>query len=358
MPRRRIEDIPRRTTSQRYVNIEQMLPNLSRRRALLALGAVGVPPLLAPAIVPFHAWSQGLPDKPVSLLVGFAPGGGSDHLARVVAPRLESRIGRHVRVENHAGANGSLVGEALKKGRPGGTLLGCIASTTVNARVASASYPFDPVADMVPLSLGGLFPMALAISPETGVDSLTQFTEWLKGGDKARARVGASMSGAFLDFYIRLLGRELGAPLDPVAYRGDRPALNDVRDNKIPAAVASLPAALEFHRGGKVKIIVTSAETRLTFAPNLPSAFEYGRTGLITTEWYGLFASPGTPGPIVDLWNMHIRAVLEEQEAKAELTNVGLTVQASTPEELGNRVTSSLKLWRDKMLAFGLQPPG
>ena len=333
-----------------------MLPNLSRRRALRALGALGAPSFLAPAIVPFHVWSQGLPDKPVSILVGFAPGGGSDHVARVVAPRLESRIGRHVRVENHPGANGAQVGESLKKGRPGGTLLGCVASTTVNARVASASYPFDPQADMVPLSLAGTYPMALAISPETGVDSLTQFAEWLKDGDKARARIGASMSGAFLDFYVRLLGRELGTPLEAVAYRGDRPALNDVRDNKIPAAIASMPSTLEYHRGRKVKIIVTSAESRLTFAPNLPSAFEYGRTSLVTTEWYGFFGSPGTPEPVVDLFNMHLRAVLEEKEAKAELTNVGVNVQASTPEELAQRVATSLKQWREKMLVLGPPP--
>ena len=112
-----------------------------------------------------------------------------------------------------------------------------------------------------------------------------------------------------------------------VAYRGDRPALNDVRDNKIPAAVASLPSTLEYHRGGKVRIVVTSADARLTLAPTLPSAFEHGRTNLISTEWYGFFASPGTPGPIVDLWNMHLRAVLEEKEAKAELTNVGVNVR-------------------------------
>jgi tripartite-type tricarboxylate transporter receptor subunit TctC len=330
-----------------------MLSPLSRRRALMALGAVG-----APAIVPFHAWSQTLPDKPVSILVGFAPGGGTDHVARVVAPRLEARIGRHVRVENHPGTTGSLVGEALKKGRPGGTLLGCIPSMSVEARVVETAYPFDPLKDIVPLSLAGTYPMVLAVSPQLEISTLTQFTEWLAGGDKSRTRVGASMGGGLLDFYIRLLGKALAAPLEPVAYRGDRPLLNDVRENKIPAAVASLPSALEYHRGGKARIIVTSAETRLAFAPNLPSAFEHGRTSLITTEWYGLFASPGTPGPIVDTWNMHLRAVLEEKEAKAELTNVGLTVQSSAPEELGERITASMKIWRDKMLAFGLQPPG
>ena len=329
-----------------------MLPNLSRRRALLALGAVA-----APAIVPFQAWSQALPDKPVSLLVGFAPGGGTDHLARVLAPRLEARIGRHVRVENHPGTTGSLVGEALRKGRPGGTLLGCIPSMSVEARAVDAAYPFDPLTDIMPLSLAGTYPMVLAVSPQLGIDTLPQFSEWLAGG-KSSTKVGASMAGGLLDFYVRLLGKALGASLEPVGYRGDQPLLSDVRENKIPAAVASLPSALEYHRGGKARIILTSADTRLAFAPNLPSAFEYGHTSLVATEWYGLFASPGTPGPIVEIWNMHLRAVLEDREARAELVNVGLAVQASAPEELGERITASMKIWRDKMLAFGLQPPG
>ena len=309
--------------------------------------------------MPFQAWSQALPDKPVSILVGFTAGGGDDHLARVVAPRLEARIGRHVRVENHAGANGGLVGEALKKGRPGGTLIGCIPSTTIEAKVADADYSFDPQADMVPLSLAGTFPMVLCLSPQIEVSTLTQFVEWLKGGDRARTRVGMSASGGFLDFHALLYGRALGTPLQGVPYRGGPPLLNDVRDGKLPAAIAGLPSALEYHRGGKVRIIVTSAETRLAFAPNLQSAFEYGRTGLVTTDWYGFFGSAGTPPPIVDLWNMHIRAVLEEPELAAKLTNVGLAVQAvRRPTNWCNASRGSMKEWRGKMLALGMQPPG
>jgi tripartite-type tricarboxylate transporter receptor subunit TctC len=328
-----------------------MFSNLSRRRALLALGAIGTP-----SIVPFHAWSQGLPDKPVSLLVGFAPGGGIDLLARVVAPRLESRIGRHVRVENHAGANGSLVGDALKKGRPGGTLIGAVPSSTVEARVAIANYSFDPQADMVPLSLAGTYPMVLAVSPEIGIDTFPQFAQWLKGGDKARRRLGLSASDGFLDFQALVFGMALGTPLQGVPYRGGPPLLNDVRDNKLPAAVATLPSAIEYHRGGKVKIILTSSDKRLSVAPKLEGAFEHGLANLAATEWYGFFASPGTAEPVVDLWNMHIRAVLGEPELAAQLTNVGLAVQPSEPRELSQRIADSMKQVRDRMLALGLQP--
>jgi tripartite-type tricarboxylate transporter receptor subunit TctC len=330
-----------------------MLPYLSRRRALLALGAVG-----APSIVPFQVWSQGLPDKPVSLLVGFAPGGSIDHLAHVVAPRLEARIGRHVRVENHPGNNGALVGEALKKGRQGGSLIGCIASLTVEAKVADAAYPFNPESDMVPLTLAGIYPMTLALSPKLDVETLTQYVEWLRDGDKTRTRLGSAAAGDFLDLNMRLIGRALGTPLGGVAYRGDLPMLNDLQDNKLPAAIASLPSALEYHRGGRIRIIATTADKRIAFAPKLQSMFEYGHPELVMNEWYGFFGTAGTAAPIVDLWNMHIRAVLEEPEAMAELTNIGIAVRASAPEELAQRVAESMKAWRGKMLALGMQPPG
>jgi tripartite-type tricarboxylate transporter receptor subunit TctC len=330
-----------------------MTVRFSRRRTLLALGALG-----APSIVPFHAWSQALPDFPVSILVGFTTGDDLDHLARAVAPRLEARIGRHVRVENHPGNNGSLVGEALKKGRAGTSLIGCVASPTVEARVVERTPSFDPQADMVPLSQAGVFPMAIAICSQIDVTTLTQFVEWLKGGDKNRTRLGAAANGAFLDLYVKLVGQAFGTPLQGVAYRGGQPLLNDVKDNKIPAALVSLPSALEYHRGGKIRILATSAQTRLAFAPNLPSLLEYGRTDLMMNEWYGFFAAAGTQTPIVDIWNMHLRAVLADPEAAAEITNIGIAIKSSEPEELGARVTESLKQWRDRVTALGVRQPG
>ncbi len=330
-----------------------MTVRYSRRRALQALGALG-----APSIVPFHAWSQALPDFPVSILLGFTTGDDLDHLARAVAPRLESRIGRHVRVENHPGSNGSLVGEALKKGRAGTSLIGCVSSPMVEAKVVERTPSFNPQTDMVPLSQAGAFPMVIAISPRIEVTTLTQFVEWLKGGDKTRTRLGAAANGAFLDLYVKLIGQALGTPLQGVAFRGGQPMLNDLKDNKIPAALVSLPSALEYHRGGKIRILATSAETRLAFAPNLPSLLEYGRTDLAMNEWYGFFGAAGTPTSVVDVWNMHLRAVLAEPEAAAEITNIGIAIKSSEPEELGARVAESLKQWRGRMTALGLQQPG
>jgi tripartite-type tricarboxylate transporter receptor subunit TctC len=329
-----------------------MASNLSRRRTLLALGALG-----APTIVPSPGRSQSLPDKPVTILVGFVTGGGADHLARTVAPRLESRIGRHVAVENHAGNNGALVGDALRKGPPDGSLIGCIPSNTIAARAVDKTYTFDPRTDFTPLSLGGTYPRALALSPGIGVATLAQYVDWLKGGDKARTRIGMAATDVYLNVYVRLLGNALDTPLQAVAFRGDQPLLNDIRDNRIPAGIVSVPSALEYHRGGKVKLVVASSDKRLPYAPALPTALEAGYPSLVVTEWYGLFAAAHTPASIADLWNMHIRAVLAEPETAAELSVSGMVVQDSTREELGERVTTTMQQWKDRMLALGMQAP-
>ena len=237
-------------------------------------------------------------------------------------------------------------------------------SATIAARAVDASYTFDPPTDFTPLSLAGTFPLALALSPRIDPSNLSQYVEWLKDddkspvGDKSRRRIGMAAADAYLDVYLRLLGKELGVEMTGVAYRGDRPLLNDLGDNKIPAAIVGLPAALEYHRGGKVKIVIVSTDKRVALAPTLPTAFEFGRTGLVMTEWYGFFAAAHTPAPIVERWNMHIRAVLAQPETAAELTNVGIAVESSTPEELGGRVTTTLQQWKDRMQALGMQPPG
>jgi len=329
-----------------------MLDRLSRRRALLTLWSIA-----APALVPSLARADFITPKNITILVGFSPGGGIDVLARVLAPKVESRIGRRIKVENHAGTNGSLVMESLKKGPPDGSLIACVPSTAVAAAITERAPSTDPRADMVPLSLAGTYPMVLAVSPTIGVTTLNQYAEWLRG-DPARARIGITGSDGYLDTYARLLGRELGVTLQGVAYRGGRPLINDLRDNKISSGILSLPTALEFHRGGKLKIVITSAEKRLSFAPDLPTAFEIGRPNLASTEWYGFFSCRGTPEQVVAEWNFQIRAVLGQKETAAELVNVGIDVQTSTPEQLTAWVDGTLELWKNRMASLGMPSPG
>ncbi|MBS0548162.1 MAG: hypothetical protein JSR24_10445 [Proteobacteria bacterium] len=326
-----------------------MVERLARRRVLQVLGTG-----IAPAIAPSIARADFITPKNIVILVGFSPGGGIDVLSRVLAPRVESRIGRRIKVENHAGNNGALVSEALKKGPNDGSLIACVPSTAVAATVTDRGSTFDPRTDMVPLSLAGSYPMVLAVSPASGVATLAEYAEWLRA-DPARARIGVSGSGGYLDTWVKLLGRELGVEFQGVPYRGGRPLINDLQNNKVSAGVLSLPTALEFHRGGKLRIILTSGDKPAPFAPKLVTATQAGRPNVASAEWYGFFSARGTPAPVVAEWNFQIRTVLAQKETAAELINVGVDIQTSTPEELATRLDDTLAFWKKRVLALGMQ---
>ena len=180
-----------------------------------------------------------LPDKGIRMLVGFSAGGGTDVLARVVAQRLERRIGRHVTVENRPGGTGAVVGELLKKAPPDGTLVGFIPSTTLASKLSVNFFPFDPVKDVTPVSLIGTFQMAIGVTRKIDVTTFDEYLQWLKGDEPGRRRLGTASSDAFLQLFGMLLGREAGVQIENVAYRGAGPLMNDLQDGRI---LAGFPA--------------------------------------------------------------------------------------------------------------------
>jgi len=323
------------------------MDNLLNRRSLMALA-------MAPAIVPARSRSQTrLPDKGIRMLVGFSAGGGTDLLARIVAQRLEARTGRHIIVENRPGGTGAVVGELLKKAAPDGSLLGFIPSTTLASKLAVASFPFDPVKDVAPVSLVGTFQMGIAVAPQIGVATFAEYLQWLKDDEPGRRRLGTASSDAFLQLFGMLLGRAAGVPIENVPYRGAAPLLTDLREGRIPAAFSGVPSLLPHHRGGRIRILETSGKKRV--APNVRTAAELGYPDLGLDEWYGIFTGPATPGPIVAEWNRQIVAELDRSETRAELATLGLDVESSTPEDLAARVALNLDQWSRRMALVGLK---
>lgn len=320
------------------------------RRSLMALA-------MAPAIVPSRARSQTtLPDKGMRILVGFSTGGGTDVLARMIAQRLERRIGRHVTVENRPGGTGAVVGELLKKAPPDGTILGFIPSTTLAPKLSVNFFPFDPVKDVTPVSLIGTFQMAIAVTRKIDVTTFDEYLQWLKGDEPGRRRLGTASTDAFLQLFGMLLGREAGVQMENMAYRGAGPLTTDLLEGRIPAGFAGVPSLLPNHRGGRIRILATSGRKRVGVAPNLPTALELGHPSLELDEWYGFFVGPSTPVALVTEWNRQIRAELAQPEAVAELTTLSLDVETSTPEELTARVKKNLEQWTSRMAQFGMKP--
>jgi tripartite-type tricarboxylate transporter receptor subunit TctC len=308
---------------------------------------------VAPALA--HA-QTGLPDRALRIIIGFAAGGGSDVMARLIAAALERRIGRRITVENRPGGTGAAAGEALKIGGTDGSMVAFMPSPSLIAKLFVPTYPIDPLTDLAPITIAGTFVEAFAISPKVDVSTVAEYVEWLKAGEPGRNKVGTTAADAMLQYYTRLLSREFGVPMEGRAFRGTAPLVADMEAGKVPAGVAGLTSFLVAHRGNRLRILATSGSKRVSVAPDLPTAAEAGYPGLTMEEWYGFFAAANTPPPLVDAWNQALTAVLKDKEVIERLSQLGLEVETSTPAACGERLAAHMKKWQATLQGLGLRP--
>jgi tripartite-type tricarboxylate transporter receptor subunit TctC len=326
-----------------------MKPRFLTRRTVLA-GS-----LVSPALWPGVGRAQTiLPDKALTILVGFAANGGTDTIARAIAAPIERRVGRHLSVLTKPGSAGAIPGEMLKKGSADGSTVGFLASTTLVSKLAAADFPFDPLTDVTAISLAGTWPMALAVSPKLGVKTFDEYLRWLRTDDPKRLKLGSTASDTFIEAFSRMVGKALAVTFQPTAYRGTVALTDDLQEGRLPAAVSGIVSLLEHHRGGRLRLLMTTSPERLPVAPDVPTARELGYPGLEDLEWFAFFASAKTPAPLIGEWNRQIRAVMADKELTAQLTEIGLTVLTSTPEEAAARVAGHLKVWKDHMQDVGM----
>jgi tripartite-type tricarboxylate transporter receptor subunit TctC len=321
-----------------------------RRRTLL---------LAAPAILPAAAAraQTTLPDRALRIIVGFVANGGADLMARTIAPVLERRLGRRVTVENRPGNTGQSAGEALKLATASdGSVIAFMPSTTIALRVTVASFPFDPEKDLAALTVAGTFETALAISPRIGATTLDAFIAWARDGDPERRRLGVTATDALLQVYARMIGQAIDVPLEAVGYRGALPLATDLETGRLPAGAGGVTSFLEHHHGGRLRMLAISGDRRLAAAPNVPTANELGRPGMLGEEWYGFFASAAVSPAIVEEWNRQICTVLADRGVAATLGQYGLRVEGSTPQQASDRVRAHIESWRARMAAFKLKP--
>ncbi len=329
-----------------------MIKTSLRRRTFLTSGAVA-----APALLSFGAHAQtALPDKGLQITVGFVRNGAADMMARIIAPRLESRVGRHVVVVNRPGSTGAGAADALKASPPDGSIIAFMPSTTLALSVAQATVSFDPATDFAPITVAGTFQTALAVSPKSGVRTRDDYKDWAKGSDARRRRLGAVLTDALLQVYGKSIGRDLGIEFENVAYRGSAPLVGDLETDRISSGMGGVTAFVEYHRGNRLRMLAISGPKRLPLIKEVPTATELGHPNLLMEEWYGCFASKNVPAPVVAEWNRQIRAVLVEPEVAAQLSGYGLQVEGTTVEGATTRMAAHLKMWKDRMELLGLKP--
>lgn len=321
---------------------------LDRRYALAFAGAALASPAIARA-------DTALPDKTLKILIGFPAGGGSDVMARFIAEALKQRTGRNVIIDNKAGASGTLAGEALKNSPPDGTTICYMPSATVVQKLTMASMPFDPLTDIAPITLAGTVQTAYCVSPTLGIGTLQEYIEWLKK-NPTQHNFGTTAMGSFTHFFGVMAGRAIGVPLEPVPYRGAAPLIADLQGGHVPAGCGGITDFLEHHRAGKVRVIFTSGEKRASAAPDIPTASELGYPSLRILGWYVFFAAPKTPPALIDAWGNELRAVLKMPEVEKRMTEFGLDVETSTPQQVSQRMAADLKRWKEILDSIGYKP--
>ncbi len=289
------------------------------------------------------------PDKPIKIIVPFAPGGSTDIIARVIGQKMLENWGQQVIVETRPGAATVIGTSAVAQAAPDGyTLLMTVSNLTTNPALQD-SLPYDAVRDFEPISMVGTTPMVFYVNPKFGPQNLKDMISYGKANPIPFGSAGiASMTHLLAETFKADNGINL---MQHVVYRGGGPALNDVLAGTIPMTSATVTQALPQYQGGLVKALGVSATQRHRSLPNVPTFREQG-FDLVVTEWYGLFAPKGTPRPIVAKLNAEIRRILALDLGERV---AALDLGASSPEELGTFVKKEIDRWSPVIKKLGLK---
>jgi tripartite-type tricarboxylate transporter receptor subunit TctC len=215
-------------------------------------------------------------DKPVRILVGFAPGGTADLIARVVADKLKDTVGQPVVVENRPGAAGRIAADAVKAAAPDGSTIMVmpIGPMAVVPHTLKA-IPYDPVKDFTAIGLGATFQFALAAGPGSGAKTWGEFVAWAKA-NPTKASYATSAAGSLPHFVGVLLSRDIGIDMVHVGYKGSGAYMNDLIGGQVPSAIDTVADLSEQHRGGRIRILATTGAARAPATPDVPTFSELG----------------------------------------------------------------------------------
>jgi len=313
---------------------------MKKRRLLQAGAALALLPLLS---LPVQA-QDFPPKKPVSLVVGFAPGGAADTAARLIAKKLGDNIGQTVIVENKPGAGGNIAHQFVANAAgDGATLLfGSVGPLTIAPHMMKLGY--DPVRDLAPITMGVNFPNVLVVHEGVGVKTLAEYVALAK---KKPGSIDFASSGAGSASHLagELLSVRAGIETVHIPYKGGAPALQDLLGGRV-ASYYSTPSTAGPHiESGKLIPLATTGLSRPAFMPNVPTIAESGYAGFNATNWYAFVASAKTPAPLLDLWNRELVKVLNAPDVREQLLKHGLTPQPGTRDELARYIASESATW-------------
>lgn len=309
--------------------------------------------LLITSLVVGTSHAQPYPNRPIKIVVGFAPGGGTDFIARVIAKKLGEQLGTQVVVDNRPGAGSTLAAEQVVKSPADGyTLLVNAASYTVNPSVYKLS--FDAMNDITPIVQLSRGPYVVAVNPAVPATTLQEFVALAKGTPDKYA-YASSGNGSHVHVATEYFLRMAGLKMIHVPYKGTGPALADTVAGNTQLIFGSVATTLQHVKSGRLRALAMTTPRRIAAAPDVPTVAEAGYPAYEVTNWHGLVGPKGLSPEIVERLNREVNEALKSDEVKKILSSDGLEPAGGSAAEFAPIIRNEIARWREVARQVGLK---
>ena len=310
---------------------------------------------LLAALLPGAAHAQGYPNKPIRLIVPYAPGGATDIIGRAAAAELTKTMGQQVIIENRPGSGGNLGAEQVARSAPDGyTLLVSPSSLHGITPFLYTKLPYDPNKDLAPVIVLGSFANVLVMNPSIKANSVSELVALIKASP-GKFTYASSGSGSTIHLSGEMFKSMLNLDIAHVPYKGSSPALTDLMGGQVSIMFDNIPSAITFIRSGKLKPLATTGPTRSSSLPELPTMIEAGFPGYISTAWFGIVAPAGTPKEIIARINAEGQKVTKSPDFIKRMNELGYDIVGGSPEQMAAMIQEELKRWGPVVKSSGAQ---
>jgi tripartite-type tricarboxylate transporter receptor subunit TctC len=310
---------------------------------------------IAMAVLAHQSFAQAYPVKPIRLLIGFAPGGGTDVTARILTQRMSDKFGQPIVIDYRPGAGGTVGNAIAAKTTPDGyTWLMTAVGPHVIAPSLYRTLPYDPFRDFTAMAMVSVGPFLLLVHPSVEAKSLSELIAWLR---KRPTPATYSSAGAGTPGHLasELLKSITKVDIVHIPYKGAAPALADLIGGQVQMAFSDMTISAPHLNSGRLRALAITSGTRSPLAPNLPTVAESGLPGFEALVWYGLVGPKGIPNGVVRQVNAEIVRLLNLAEVKERYATLGSTPAPGTPEDFAKQIKADFDKWAKVINGAGIK---
>lgn len=318
------------------------------------IARVGMMLIGVASLVPAPSFAQTYPNRPITIIVPFGPGSGTDAVTRIIAQPLGIALGQNIVVDNRAGANGSIAAAYVAKAAPDGyTLLASTNSPHSANPFLLKNVGYDPIKDFAPITRLGSFTQMMVVNAAVPVKTIPELIAYAKANPGKLTYASGNTSGILAG---ETLKRWAGIDILQVPYKSVPPAINDVLGGRVSMTFSDLTPGLPHVLAGTLRALAVTRLQRSVLLPDLPTFDESGLTGFEVESWAGLFAPAGTPGEIVARLNAEARKIIDNPQIRSQIAKIGFEAFSSSPEELDAFVKDQLVKSARMIKDAGIEP--